>query len=95
VPDLKFWYTVAVFILSIQLFVFILVIGGLVFGVGFGAKKLNEKLHQWVPLGQQYVLKGERLTKEYSAKVVEPPIRIASQAEGVRRTVRVLFGREG
>ena len=92
--NLEFWFTVAVFILfleiSVTLFVFILLAAGL----AYGSNPLRAKLKEYVPLAQQYSGKGVELTTNVTGKAVTPFLGIRSGLAGMRATARGLVTRK-
>lgn len=92
--NLEFWFTVAVFILfleiSVTLFIFVLLAAGLT----YGSNLLRVKLKEYMPLAQHYSGKGAELTTNVSGKAIAPFMAVRSGLAGMRATARGLVTRK-
>lgn len=91
--NLEFWYTVAVFILFLEVSLTLLVVILLAAGVAYGSNPVRAKLKEYMPLAQQYSAKGEQLTVNVTGKARSPLIEARAAAVGFKATVKSLLGR--
>lgn len=92
--NLEFWFTVAVFILFLEVAVTLLVFVALWAGLAYGSQPLRVKLKEYVPLLQQYSATGARLTDDYTGKAMTPLIKARSGWARLDATWRGLVGRK-
>jgi hypothetical protein len=87
------WRNLAGILLGLEAFIFMLpILIGFYFAVR-GLRALRAKLvNEWLPLARTYVTQAEAISRQVSASLVEPPIRLKSAAAGVRAGVRHLVG---
>ncbi len=92
--SLEFWFTVAIIILFVEMSALLLIMVALMFGLGFGAEVLRNKLKLWMPLAQGYAGKGANLTKEYTTKAMRPAIAAESAVTRWQTTLKTLLRRQ-
>jgi hypothetical protein len=81
-------------LLALEAFIFLLPMLIITYLSVRGLSALRARLaNEWFPLVRTYVTQAETTTKQVSALVVEPPIRVKSTAAGVQAGIRHLVGR--
>lgn len=90
---LDFLYTVAVAILTIEMFVILLVLVALVFGMNYGTRYLNINIKLWMPQLRGYLTQAQDISNKVAVKMVNPPIQFRSRLVGVRQSLAALVGR--
>ncbi len=89
---LDFWYTVAVAVLTVEMFVIMLVLLAMVFGMNYGARYVNINIKNWMPMLRGYLTQAQTISHKVAVKVTRPPILFRSGLVGVRDSLAALVG---
>ncbi len=89
---LDFWYTVAVAVLTVEMFVIMLAMLAMVFGMNYGTRYVNLNIKDWMALLRGYLTQAQDISHKVAVKVVNPPIQYRSRFIGARQTLLALFG---
>ena len=90
---LDFWYTVAVAVLTLEMFVVMLVLLVIVFGMNYGARYVNLNIKDWMPMLRGYLTQAQGISQKVAVKVTRPPILFRSGVVGARDSLAALVGR--
>lgn len=90
--SLSTWANLATVLLALECFVFMLVVGAVVFGVKLGMDWVLRNTTAGLRLAAEYLARGQALLEKYEAMVAAPVVRARAAWYGFQRARRGLTG---